>query len=508
MLAHIGRAWSGWYPVAIAAAFVLYMQVETAVHIFSAVRSLVVTTTATTLILLLARRLFRDRHQAALATAFVQLALVSGLRPGVVVLVIACVLLLRALARSPTNSGRPASGLVAQLAASGASIACLVVIVAGTQRGAFERTANELGSWLRQAAAAPVANGNSAGGPDIYLLLLDGHARADTFERVLGGSDRAFIAQLEERGFEVATHSRSNYLATGLTFASMFNMAHIADLDWPHGLVPTDPNYHVALRERVNENEAFRLLREHSYRITALASGFADVNVRGADRFIDTGQPNEFELWMLRATGLAGIVTAADPDLFASLHRARVNAMFDKLPELAAERAAGPRLVFVHLPSPHAPFVFGPSGEPTPPGTLDVFFEDTAIGRGLSRSQYARAYTGQAAYIDRRAIETIDRITAASATPPVILVMSDHGSAAGFDWHDIEGSDINERSANLFAALTPGRGGVFDDAITPVNVFPRLFNAYFGLTIPDRPNTVYRWKGESLLDVVPVAVDP
>jgi hypothetical protein len=500
--------WSGWYPVAIAAAFVLYMQVETAVHIFGTVRSLVVATVATALLLLVARRLVRDRELAALTIGFVLVALVSGLRPGILVLVLACSLLLQVTRRASRSDGRPASGLVTRLAASGASVACLVVVVAGIQRGSFERTANELGSWLRQATAAPIAAGQSDASPDIYLLLLDGHARADTFERVLGGSDRAFLAQLEERGFEVASHSRSNYLATGLTFASMFNMAHIADLDWPLGLVPTDPNYHVALRERINENEAFRLLREREYRITALASGFADVNVRAADRFIDTGQPNEFELWMLRTTGLAGIVTAFAPDLFAELHRARVNAVFEKLPEIAAERPAGPRFVFVHLPSPHAPFVFGPSGEPTPPGSLDVFFEDTAIGRGLSRSEYARAYTNQAAYIDRRTIETIDRIRAASADPPVILVMSDHGSAAGFDWHDIEGSDIEERSANLFAALTPGRSGVFGDTITTVNIFPRLFDSYFGLAIPDRPNTVYRWKGESLLDVVPVAVDP
>ncbi len=255
----------------------------------------------------------------------------------------------------------------------------------------------------------------------------------------------------------------------------------------PLGVVPTDPAYHVAIRERVNENEAFRILRERHYRITALASGFADVNLRAADRFIDTGQPNEFELWMLRATGLAGIVGAIDPDLFADLHRMRVNAMFAKLPEIAVEPAVGPRFVFAHIPSPHAPFVFGPNGEARPPGRVDAFFEDTAIGRGLTRSEYARAYTDQVAYIDHRAIETIDAILAASPTPPVIVIMSDHGSAAGFDWHDVEGSDIDERSANLFAALTPGRSGVFDETITPVNVFPRLFGAYFGTSFPDRP---------------------
>jgi hypothetical protein len=422
--------------------------------------------------------------------------------------VLVCFLLLLAVRRIVSGSPRPAAAHVTRLAAGIASVACVVVIAAGVQRGAFERTGNEVGVWLRHATAAPVATGRSETNPDIYLLLVDGHARADTFERVLGGSDRAFVSALEERGFEVAAHSRSNYLATGLTFASMFNMAHIADLDWPHGLAPTDPRYHVALRERVNENEAFRILRERNYTIVALASGFADVNLRAANRFIDTGQPNEFELWMLRTTGLAGIISVVDSDLFADFHRARVNAIFEKLPEIAAERVAAPRFVFAHVPSPHAPFVFGPNGEARPAGSIDAFFEDTAIGRGLTRAQYARAYTDQVAYIDARVIETIDGITAASPSPPLILLMSDHGSAAGFDWHDVEDSDINERSANLFAALTPGRSGVFGDAITPVNIFPRLFDSYFGSSIPDRPNTVYRWKGESLLDVVPVDVAP
>jgi hypothetical protein len=65
-----------------------------------------------------------------------------------------------------------------------------------------------------------------------------------------------------------------------------------------------------------------------------------------------------------------------------------------------------------------------------------------------------------------------------------VIVMSDHGSESRLDWADASRSDLQERFSNLFAARTPARTALFPDDTTPVNLFPLLFDAYFGESIP------------------------
>jgi hypothetical protein len=73
----------------------------------------------------------------------------------------------------------------------------------------------------------------------------------------------------------------------------------------------------------------------------------------------------------------------------------------------------------------------------------------------------------------------------------VIVIMSDHGSGRGLHLDDQTGSDVTERSANFFAAYTPGHDRLFAPDVTPVNLFPTLFDAYLGIGYEPRPNTTW-----------------
>lgn len=106
---------------------------------------------------------------------------------------------------------------------------------------------------------------------------------------------------------------------------------------------------------------------------------------------------------------------------------------------------------------------------------------------------FGRRYVGQVEHLNDLVIDAVDGILAASARPPVILLLSDHGSGSRLTWTDLAHSDLDERSANLLATYTPGRTGVFRDDTTLVNVFGTLFNAYFGTEIAAKPDTIYRW---------------
>ena len=339
--------------------------------------------------------------------------------------------------------------------------------------------------------------------PDVYLVILDGHARADKLESVFGYDGTPFLAALESRRFEVAPASRSNYLLTAQSLTSMLNMSHVADVVDRATATATATGYTSEIRRLTSNGLVLDRFRELGYETIAIASGFEEVALRGADRFIDTGQLNELEVRTIGNTVIAPAIQLIDPDWFADQHRSRVVSVFEAATQVANEAHDRPRFVIVHVPSPHAPIVFGAEGAAVPMPDLANFYDDTFTHRSGPRAAELARYAAQVGHIDERALQVVDAILAAAATPPVVLIASDHGSGAGLAWDDLAGSDLDERTAILFAAYTPGRSGLFPTDITLVNVFGLLFEGYFGRAYESLPDTAYRWR-DSLVDEVPI----
>jgi hypothetical protein len=65
---------------------------------------------------------------------------------------------------------------------------------------------------------------------------------------------------------------------------------------------------------------------------------------------------------------------------------------------------------------------------------------------------------------------------------------ADHGSASRVDWlytepDDAEPARLLERTGTFFAALTPGREGVFPADPSPASLLRYLFDAYLGTNL-------------------------
>src|SRR4029079_14463170 len=75
----------------------------------------------------------------------------------------------------------------------------------------------------------PMAAAYDPAAPDIYVILRDGYPGDDAAELDPLFDADAFPDALEDRGFDVQRHSRSNYLLTRLTLATMFGNDHVAD---------------------------------------------------------------------------------------------------------------------------------------------------------------------------------------------------------------------------------------------------------------------------------------
>lgn len=495
------------YPTLLATALLLAIVLPSGASPYAAIRLVIGFALGALLLSFAARVLLSDRDRAGVAATVLVLFVFKGIDWRVAILLLVALALIvaerLAAARRLSKVPWPLAGRIM----NAGSVVLLLAVVLGSagdgSLGPFLGAVRSEGPTAFRDAV--VAASPAKGAPDVFVFILDGHARADKLETVFDFDGASFIDALKHRGFEVAPASRSNYLLTAQSVPSLLNMAHVADLVDRRVASTSSSRYTIEIRPIASNSRVFELFRQLGYDVIAVASGFEEVALRGADRFIDTGQVNELETRTLGNTVIAPAIQLVDPEWFADQQRSRVVAVFDAAVAVSREPHGRPRFVIAHVPSPHAPIVFAADGSAVPMSDLADFFDDTFTHRQVPRPEALAQYAGQVSHVDDLALAALDDVLASEPTPPVILVLSDHGSAAGVNWDDLASSDLDERTANLFAAYTPGHSGVFPPDITLVNVFGRLFEAYVGRPYEEQPNTAYRWD-DSMVDEIPIVL--
>jgi len=484
-------------PVAFAASYVLNAWVQSGTSPHAIGRALLLAIIAAIAITLIARLIVGDARRASIAAsvtvAFVILSrnafLVAANAATLVpiwlgaVMVIAIAALITLVVVSWRRAGRRLPGIDAWLRGLNvASTALLIVVLAPAVSGGLMPAAIE---DLQQQGvpldAAPDRSAVRRHGPDVYLVLLDGYPRADVLADQFGFDNRPFLNDLEDRGFQVASSSHSNYTLTEFTLLSMFHMALLEDIPQLEpvlaGDVPPQPTSRVLL----NDNPTIEAFRERDYLVVGFSGTYEDVALRRADVFVQLPQLNEVEWELLANTYLLDALALVSPEYVADEQRSLIDGAFDAAETLAERRDLGPRFVMAHVFAPRSPLVFGPSGERRPIRVLRRT-EDTAAAAGLSSTEFTVRLGDQVRYVNDRTTALVDAILATSPQPPVIIVMSDHGSRSrALDPEEADDDLLRERFGTLFAAYTPGRTSVFPDDVTPAEVTGRLFDAYFGM---------------------------
>jgi hypothetical protein len=493
--------WRRWvpplYPLAIPVAMVVLVWSSAQVHPAALVRPLLLTLALGLAITIGLGLLTRDRDRGALVAALVLAALYAPDDRLMLVLLIAAgvVLVDRLVRRERSLFGARATRIATAIAV----VAALATGLKLVQDDTIGRSVAEIAAdgMPRTVGVADPAS------PDVYLIVLDAYPGSRAAAMADGFDWEAFPRALEGRGFQVARDSHSNYTFTAQTMASMLSMQHLADLpslDPPWSGNASDGR---RLRGAMGEGAALDAFAADGYRLVAIPSGFDHADLHRVDRRIDPGGPTELEVAILRLLPIGDLVEAVAPDLISALHRGRLDASIRELEGIAAARDDRPRFVYAHLPFPHAPWVFGPDGEPRTVG-LASFYSDDPTDLGVDRATaFARA-SDQATYVAGEVVGLVDRILATSRRDPVILVMSDHGTGVGLDPDDAAASDLEERFSNFLAVRTPGHPDVLRDGLTPVNLLARVLDAYAGAAIPETDDGTYAWRS-GLLDTYPVA---
>lgn len=326
----------------------------------------------------------------------------------------------------------------------------------------YRASANEfIASW-REHQSSESAEPLSGSLPDIYYVILDMYARADTLEEIYGFDNSEFLSFLTNRGFYIASKSRTNYPHTTHSLASSLNLTYLDEVADQIGERSTN---FWPLIVMIRNNKVMQGLRNHGYTTVAFATGHEFSEIRGVDVFVEPPgwRPSNFQHTLMGITPLAMFRGAQD-----DFRREIILYILDHLVD--ATKIGEPTFVFAHIAAPHSPYVFGANGEPVQSRPETEYEYD----------EYVEAYTNQLAFVSQRMQIVIEDILSQSAEPPIIIVQADHGPNSNIY---ISRPEIYfpERMSIFSVYYFPDQN--YDDLyedITPVNTFRVIFNNYLG----------------------------
>jgi len=323
--------------------------------------------------------------------------------------------------------------------------------------------------------------------PDIYFIILDEYAHPDTMKEWYDHDNSEFINRLEDKGFFIASESKTRSPTTPQCLAQVLNMEYLTPgWDWNPEIrkrIERETNV-VFYREYVWNDAMFRkigyskvadFLRARGYEYIGFGSDSAVLSYvkDSTDLYINyrataaTPWISEFDKLLWQTTMLRPFYYHLVGSEYEQANRRMKLYTLEHLKMLAEE--PGPKFVYAHFNCPHQPFVFGPNGE------------------YISRKDYGNykdkeIYLGQYIFITKEIEKLVDALLEKSATPPIIILQSDHGMRPGHPGIVI-GPDEWKKILN--AMYLPGMNYTeISPAISPVNTFRLIFNHYFDADYP------------------------
>jgi len=353
------------------------------------------------------------------------------------------------------------------------AVAITLVLVPSISIGAYE---------LKRPSAAPedtnaaivLDPGETDTLPDIYYIVLDAYASAGALKELFDFDNSEFIDYLTEKGFYVASESRSNYKVTQFSLASSLNMKYVNTLSDEIRVGSKDKTIPIQM---IKDNLVTDLARTVGYKYIHFATwdkstGYnehADMNITYAQmKVAGINLLSEFNRVLIQTTLLRAF--AVEKQLLSGGYRGYVLHAFDKLAEMPGIQ--GPKFVFAHIICPHAPFVFGADGEPI----------EVTYWRLESASKQRELYLNQLQFVNKKVEVLVDEILSKSETPPIIILQADHGFRLACWSNECSRKETLEDNFGILNAYYLPQGGddLLYQSISPVNTFRVVFNFYFG----------------------------
>lgn len=326
----------------------------------------------------------------------------------------------------------------------------------------------EFRHWWQQDISSESVEATAESLPDIYYIIVDAYARADILEEVYQFDNSDFLSYLTEKGFYVAQKSRANYPQTALSLSSSLNSMYLDGLATQMG---TETENRQPLQVMIRNNRLFQYLHSRGYTICAFSTGYSSTDIKSADVYME---PPQWDLSEFQEALVALTPLSLFENTVFDFRRERILYAFDHMADAA--QIDGPTFAFVHVLSPHWPFLFDANGESIqPPRRIGARAD-------YEYDEFIAGYTSQLLFVNSELQTAIDAILSQSSAPPIIIVQADHGPDARLDpgW-ELDNTYLPERMSILNAYYFPDQdyADLYED-ITPVNTFRIVLNKYFG----------------------------
>ncbi|HLP60197.1 MAG TPA: hypothetical protein VK186_15265 [Candidatus Deferrimicrobium sp.] len=287
--------------------------------------------------------------------------------------------------------------------------------------------------------------------PDVYFIIMDEYAGLESIKELYHYDNREFVHELEKRGFYVAEKSKTRYTASEQCVASILNMRFLEHGEDPYLLI--------------RDSRVARLFKEQGYKIFIFPIN-AQAVFKNSDRVCEFSDPwiNDFNLTLLKTTMLRFLAEAAiENNDYGQRYRDKILFVFRELERLPGVQGA--KFVYCHILCPHAPFVFDAAGGAVEPGNF----------LNLQDKKY---YLDQYKFMNKKILETVDKLLQRSGVPPVIIIQSDHGQRGTMGTHHMAVGNLWQDifSAYYLPGVSPRE---LSPSFAPVNTFRLIFNIYF-----------------------------
>jgi len=315
--------------------------------------------------------------------------------------------------------------------------------------------------------------------PAVYLILLDEYLGTSGLQECYHYDNSAFESYLKQKGFHINTGSSCNYPATVYSMGSMLNMRYLDSTERGHS---KDFDY-KSMIGLINHNAVVEYFKQFNYSIQNY-SPFAFGNIE--PNYYFTMMPRDIELITFRMLYTRAVrrIVYGEPQDYINLssianwyNRTLANAHESQMQGvLSSAVKQTPTFTYLHLIMPHRPFMFDSTGK------MSDTYKEVKTNRASGTD---KLYLQYLIYTNKRIMQYLDQLFAATQGKAVIMVMSDHGYREA---NSIPGKFFGYKNFN--AIYLPNRDyHLWYDSVTNVNQFPLLFNTLFGQQIPLRKDS-------------------
>ncbi|MFO7996482.1 MAG: sulfatase-like hydrolase/transferase [Dehalococcoidia bacterium] len=327
--------------------------------------------------------------------------------------------------------------------------------------------------------------------PDVYFIILDEYAHPDTMKEYYDYDNSKFITSLEDKGFFIASDSKTRTPNSSEVMASVLNMQYVTEAHYWDETRRTyvegtsgeakdfdDVPWTKMLHQMIGHNNVAEFLMGQGYQYIVFGNWYTvgrydHYMKESADLYFNycesggSTMVTEFADILWNTTMLRPFYHHITGSQYEIYHRSGVLNTLEhlrKVPDIE-----GPKFIFVHFMCPHSPYVFGSDAE----------FVAPANWKNHKDGQY---YRGQYIFISREIEKVVETLLEESDIPPIIILQSDHGLRPH---HTGIGVGPDEWEKILNAMYLPGLDyGELPDSISPVNTFRLIFNHYFNADYP------------------------